>query len=192
MKHKLITLCLLGTAAALISQAATMDFYASLKPEAAGASGWGLATFSFDTTAQTLAISASWAGLSGETSVSHIHCCTAVPGTGTAGVAVTPSTLPGFPVGVHQGTYSTTVDLTQLTSYTGGFLEGNTLTAAQGSAKLLQGILSGSAYLNIHTLPNFPGGEIRGFLQPVPEPATFAFAGAAIAGVLLSRRFLSR
>ena len=38
---------------------------------------------------------ASFSGLSGTTTVAHIHCCTASPGTGTIGVAVTPVTLPG-------------------------------------------------------------------------------------------------
>ena len=33
------------------------------------------------------------------------------------------------------------------------------------------GVESGKAYLNIHTAA-FPGGEIRGFLTPAPEPSS--------------------
>ena len=43
------------------------------------------------------------------------------------------------------------------------------------------------AYLNVHT--NFrPGGEIRGFLQPIPEPSTFALAGVALLALAVRRR----
>jgi len=41
--------------------------------------------------------------------------------------------------------------------------------------------------VNIHT-GNFQAGEIRGFLQPVPEPATLMMAGAALLGLAAIRR----
>lgn len=53
----------------------------------------------------------------------------------------------------------------------GGFLDGSvTLTQPQADA-----LLAGWTYLNIYT-PDFPGGEIRGQLIPVPEPPVWACA----------------
>ena len=40
----------------------------------------------------------------------------------------------------------------------------------------------GKAYWNIHSSA-FGGGEIRGFMVPVPEPGTLAIAGLAAAGL---------
>ena len=48
--------------------------------------------------------------------------------------------------------------------------------------------ITGRAYLNIHSLPSFPGGEIRGFLQQVPEPGTLLLLGMGVAGFLSTRR----
>ena len=46
-----------------------------------------------------------------------------------------------------------------------------------------------TAYFNIHTTA-FAGGEIRGFLAPIPEPETYALmlAGLAAVGVAARRR----
>ncbi len=57
-----------------------------------------------------------------------------------------------------------------------------TLTAAQEAD-----FLGGLWYVNLHTQA-FPGGEIRGQLNPVPEPASLAFLGAGAVGLLLRRR----
>jgi hypothetical protein len=45
---------------------------------------------------------------------------------------------------------------------------------------------SGKAYLNIHTRA-FPGGEIRGFFNQVPEPGTLALLALG-AACLFARR----
>lgn len=42
-------------------------------------------------------------------------------------------------------------------------------------------------YINIHTAAN-PGGEIRGQLEPVPEPATIAALGAGLVALARRRR----
>lgn len=56
--------------------------------------------------------------------------------------------------------------------------EGNgTTLAAQ-----LPNILAGNSYINFHTV-QFPGGEIRGQLQRVPEPATLFLLASGLAGL---------
>lgn len=177
---------------ALASPAGAVSFTydVTLGPEVAGATGSGTATVVYDDVAHSLSISTSWSGLSGITSVAHIHCCVTTPGLGTVQVAVTPGTLPGFPVGVQSGTYTTVpiLDLTLTGTYTGSFLASpGGGTAAGAEAALFAGMNSGRAYLNIHT-NLFPAGEIRGFLTLVPEPGTGILVLSAAALLAFARR----
>jgi hypothetical protein len=174
-----LRLLALGLLLALASpaSAATFTYATTLGPESVGATGSGSTTVIYDDAAHTLSITTDWSGLSGTTTVAHIHCCVATPGSGTVGVAVTPSTLPGFPTGVQAGNYSVTLDLTDVATYTGSFLAGGTASSAE--AALVAGLNTGVSYFNIHS-STFGGGEIRGFLTPVPEPSSTAL----LAGVL--------
>jgi CHRD domain-containing protein/PEP-CTERM motif-containing protein len=148
--------------------------------------GTGEAFVTYDSVAHTLDIHATWAGLVGLTTVAHIHAPTAAPFTGAVGVAVTPGTLPGFPVGVTSGIYDVLLDLTLPANYTGGFLALGGGTAAGAEALLIASFDAHTAYFNIHSNV-FPGGEIRGFLV-VPEPTTAALLGLGLLGLALRRK----
>ena len=101
-------------------------------------------------------------------------------------MATTTPTFAGFPLGVLAGTYDTTLDLTQASSYNPAFLA-MFGTFAGAEAALINGLLNGLTYLNIHTTA-FPGGEIRGFVVVVPEPEAYALLVAGLAMIGLATR----
>jgi hypothetical protein len=182
-----------GAVVAASARAATISFDAVLLGAAESppnaSPGTGFAAVDFDTTANTMHVHFDFTGLLGTTTASHIHSATAVPLTGTAGVATTVPTFTGFPLGVTSGTYDHTFDMTLASSYNPAFVTANGGTIASAEAALLAGMIAETAYLNIHTTVD-PGGEIRGFLVPVPEPSTWALLalGAATAGFVARRR----
>jgi hypothetical protein len=129
-----------------------------------------------------------FSGLTGTTTASHIHCCTVLPFTGTAGVATTTPTFAGFPLGVTSGTYHNILDLTLASSYNPSFVTA-TGSVAAAEAALITGLNSGTTYLNIHTSV-VPGGEIRGFIVPTPEPGTLMLFGSGLSalGLMVRKR----
>jgi len=149
--------------------------------------GIGFATITIDSILNTLRVQVTFSGLLGTTTASHIHSPTPSPFTGAAGVATTTPSFAGFPVNVTSGTFDNTLDLTLASSYNPAFVTANGGTTASAEAALLAGIATGEAYLNIHTSV-VPGGEIRGFLVAVPEPATLGFVGLALAVLLVFGR----
>jgi len=150
--------------------------------------GTGFADVTIDLFAHTMRVQVSFSGLLTGNTAAHIHCCTLVPGAGTAGVATVTPTFTGFPGGVTSGTYDNTFDMTLASSYNPAFVSANGGTTASAEAVLTAGMAAGQTYPNIHTT-TFPGGEIRGFLVPaVPEPSTLLLAGAALASLTLLRR----
>ena len=113
----------------------------------------GTASVSFDDASLNVSVTETFANLVTPASASHIHCCTAVAGTGSAGVSLG---LAGFP-STNSDTYTNTFLLTQAAFDT-----------------LLAGVQAGKAYVNIHSPGTYAAGEIRGFLAPVPEPSSYA------------------
>jgi hypothetical protein len=164
------------------------DLSGALEEPPTGSPATGFAEVTVDTVANSLSVSVSFSGLLGTSTASHIHCCTTAPDTGNAGVATQLPYFPGFPIGVTSGTYSGTFDLTLASSYNPAFVTAEGSVAAAETA-LLDGLATGESYLNVHSTVD-PGGEIRGYLQEVPEPTTFPMAGAALAALACLRRRL--
>lgn len=190
--------------AAAYASAATIPLTAILSPAnevpPAASTGTGTANLDLDIAAQTLHVNIVFSGLNpttpagapSGTTASHVHCCLPSPfATGVnVGVATTTPTFAGFPLGVLAGTYDATLDLTQASSYNPAFVSMfGTVAGAEGA--LINGLVNGLTYLNVHTTA-FPGGEIRGFLIAIPEPATnvLLLAGLGLIGFSLRRRAL--
>ena len=145
-----------------------------------GSPGIGSALITIDTVTNLMTVNVAFAGLVSPTTIAHIHCC-AGPGA-TAIPATTVPSFPGFPTGVTTGTFLQTFDLTLASSYNPAFIAANGGTVAGAQAAFITGLLNGQAYFNIHTV-QFPGGEIRGQLQAVPEPATLLLLTSGVIGV---------
>lgn len=151
--------------------------------------GIGTAQVMVDFDLLTMHVEASFSGLLGNVTASHIHCCTAAPNTGAIGVATVTPTFTGFPSGVTSGSYDHTFDMTLAASYNAPFLTAQGGTTAGAFAALVAGMNNSTSYFNIHS-SQFPGGEIRGFLAPIPEPQTYALMllGLAAVGAASRRR----
>lgn len=152
--------------------------------------GIGVTKVTFDESAHTLVINLAFAGLAGDSTAAHIHCCTAAPGAGTAGVATETPSFAGFPLGVNTGAFSHSYDTTLASTWNPAFIASNGGTAAGAEAAFNAGLMAGEAYLNVHSTA-YQAGEIRGFLKPVnavPEPATLAMLAAGLPLVAWARR----
>jgi hypothetical protein len=123
----------------------------------------GSATLILDDVASTLNVSLTFSGLLTATNNAHIHCCSQPP---VASPVIIPFVPAGFPLGVTSGSFNSNFVLTptQLTQ-----------------------VMSGGAYINIHTA-GFPGGEIRGQIAAVPEPGTAALLVLGLAGLSVRKR----
>lgn len=182
----LVSVSLLATSAV---QAAIIQFSVDLSGDnenpPVSTPGNGSATIDIDTVTRLMTIDATFADLLGTTTAAHIHCCTAP--SANAMVATQVPSFAGFPLGVSSGSFLNTFDMTLASSYNPAFITAHGGTVDSAFADLLAAMLAGETYLNIHTT-RFPGGEIRGTLMRVPEPASIALIGIALAGLGALRR----
>lgn len=153
--------------------------------------GEGFAKVIFDTDAHTLRVIISFRKLLGVITVAHIHARVSPSADPpVVGVATTVPTFPGFPTGVTKGFYDRTFDTTLASTFNPAFINANGGTPAGAEAALFAAIEAGEAYVNLHT-NLFPAGEIRGFLNPIPEPASvvlFLLGTVGVAGWVRRRR----
>jgi hypothetical protein len=188
MKLRTVLLSLaLSTAAAQLN-AAPITFTGFLtgpnEPPPNASPGTGTACVTIDDVAHTLRVQIVFSDLLAGVTAAHIHVINGhgdTDGQATLGpVATTTPTFTGFPLGVTSGSYDMTFNTTLASSYRAQFITDGGGTTAAAEAALFAGIVEGRAYLNIHTT-QFTGGEIRDFLEPVPEPETAFLVAAALA-----------
>ncbi len=130
-------------------------------PNASPATGFGIVVF--NDVLDSITVDLSWSGLTAPATAAHIHGPGA-PGT-NAPVIFPFSGVPAATAGaIPEQTFA--INPTQI-----GYLE------------------TGVLYLNVHT-STFPGGEIRGQLTSVAEPASTLLLGCSLFGLWKARRKL--
>ncbi len=164
------------TCAAMLTAVTPMkaDFIstATLTPGADGAtnsSGSGTVTLDYNATADSFTYTLTWANLTGNAMMAHIHD----GATGVGGPIVIPFFMSALPA---SDTISGTLTQADVTPAAG-------ISTIAGVAQAIQ---AGDAYVNIHTA-QYPAGELRGQLAAAgmtstPEPATAGLLGIALAG----------
>lgn len=182
MKHLLLaaSAILLATPAAAYDYFGRLDGAQEVPPNASPAYGRGTITLSGD----VMDVEIYYRDLLAPLTIAHIHCCAAAGS--NAGIAVDldkialPTTL--------SGSFSRSFDLSLASTYRAGFITASGGTVEGARARLLDAFDSETAYFNLHT-SRFPGGEIRGQIAAIPEPASWALliSGFGLVGLALRR-----
>ena len=126
--------------------------------------GTGSGTLTLNNTTFAWTLTGTFSGLTGTTTDAHIH------GPAAPGVDAPPVVGISFTSGATSGSFSGS----------------GTFTSSQAND-----LLAGLYYINIHST-TYLGGEIRGQLTAVPEPATYACAVGIVALLAAAARRRSR
>ena len=172
------------------AHAATINFIAPLgltgdqevPPTGSPATGTGSAVL--DTDALTLTVHLTWEDLTGPAGAAHIHCCPGPGGIGPVAIDFVPA---GFP-NLAAGSFDHTFDLDDAASYGAGFLSSFGGDVDLARAAVIDGLIGGLTYFNIHTAEH-QTGEIRGdIVQVVPAPGTLALVALGVGAFAAARR----
>lgn len=169
-----------ATSASAVTYSATFSGANEIQPNQSTATGFG----TLRVIGTSILVNIEYSNLGSGLADGHIHCCTAP--TGNAGVAIGFTDLP---LGSTSGDFSRLINLTQASSFRAAFITASGGTVDLARERLFTNLDSGNVYFNLHTA-NFPGGEIRGNLAAVPEPASWAMLviGFGLVGSTMRRR----
>lgn len=169
-----------ATAANAVTYSATFSGAAENPPNASTATGFGTLRI----IGSSILVDIDYSGISSGLRDGHIHCCTAP--TGNAGVAVG---FTGLAIGSTSGNITRLIDLTLASSFRPAFITASGGTVDLARSRLFDQLAAGNVYYNLHSV-SFPGGEIRGNLSVVPEPASWAMLviGFGLVGSAVRRR----
>lgn len=117
-----------------------------------GSPGTGSGTLTLTNATRAWTLSGTFSGLQGTTNGAHIH--------GPAAAGATADVIVGI-------------------NFTSGATSGTFDGSGTFSESQANDLIAGLYYINLHTT-SFGGGEIRGQLIAVPEPATYALAIGAV------------
>ncbi|MFQ3595037.1 MAG: CHRD domain-containing protein [Sphingomonadaceae bacterium] len=174
-----------GVSAEAARFVATLDGLQEVPPVVTSATGTGVAQIVGD----WLYVHITYQDLTSPLTIAHIHCC--APSGVNVGIAVDLDMIP-LPQTLS-GSFSRQFDLNAASTYRAAFLNnfgGGTVAGARMA--LLDAFKNELAYFNLHT-QQFPPGEIRGQIMPIPEPGTWVLliAGFGLVGSAARRRLES-